>query len=75
MVDDYEKPAPRRRGASGDSRIVGAVFIREVHPATTSPSTAPPCSKNGTVCDGAHIGVDVKAYDFIAAENARSTTA
>ena len=26
--------------------------------------------ENGTVCDGAHIGVDVKAYDFIAAEKA-----
>lgn len=27
-------------------------------------------ARNGTVCDGAHIGVDVKAYDFIAAEKA-----
>jgi len=26
---------------------------------------------NGTLCDGCRVGVDVKAYDFIAAEQAR----
>ena len=66
------KPAPRRRGSVGKgSRIVGARFIREVRIGDNV--TVDGCSilENGTVCDGAHIGVDVKAYDFIAAENAR----
>ena len=72
MVDDYAEARASQTGSVGKgSRIVGARFIREVRIGDNV--TVDGCSilENGTVCDGAHIGVDVKAYDFIAAENAR----
>ena len=72
MVDDYAETRASQTGRVGKgSRIVGARFIREVRIGDNV--TVDGCSilENGTVCDGAHIGVDVKAYDFIAAENAR----
>ena len=72
MVDDYAETRASQTGRVGKgSRIVGARFIREVRIGDNV--TVDGCSilENGTVCDGAHIRVDVKAYDFIAAENAR----
>ena len=72
MVDDYAETRASQTGSVGkDSRIVGARFIREVRIGDNVTVDGASLLENGTVCDGAHIGVDVKAYDFIAAENAR----
>ena len=72
MVDDYAETRASQTGSVGkDSRIVGARFIREVRIGDNVTVDGASLLENGTVCDGAHIGVDVKAYDFIAAEQAR----
>ena len=72
MGDDYAQTRASQTGSVGkDSRIVGARFIREVRIGDNVTVDGASLLENGTVCDGAHIGVDVKAYDFIAAEQAR----
>ena len=50
-------------------RIVGAKFIRETNIGDTVTIDGASLLENGTILDGAKIGVDVKAKDFIAAEN------
>ena len=52
-------------------RIVGARFIREVRIGDNVEIDGASALENATLCDGVFIGVDVKAYDFIAAEGAR----
>ncbi len=53
-----------------DCRIAGARFIREVRIGDRVTVDGASMLSNGTLCDDARIGVDVKAYDFIAAEGA-----
>ena len=72
MVGDYAEANASEMGSVGaHCRIVGAKFIREVRIGDNVAVDGASILENGTVCDGAHIGVDVKAYDFIAAECAR----
>ncbi len=52
------------------SRILGARFIREVRIGKGVEIDGASALENGTLCDGAKVGVDVKAYDFILAEGA-----
>ena len=51
-------------------RIVGARFIREVRIGNDVQIDGASILENATLCDGVRIGVDVKAYDTIAAEGA-----
>lgn len=52
------------------SRLTGVRLIREVRIGCDVVVDGASCLENGTVCDGARIGVDVKARDFIVAEDA-----
>ena len=71
MVDAYAETNASEMGSVGaKSRIVGAKFIREVRIGDNAVVDGSSILENGTVGDGAHIGVDVKAYDFIAAQGA-----
>lgn len=71
MVDAYAEANASELGSVGaKSRIVGAKFIREVRIGDNAVVDGASLLENGTVGDGAHIGVDVKAYDFIAAQGA-----
>lgn len=71
MVADHAEARASEMGSVGrESRIVGAKFVREVRIGDNVTIDGASMLENGTVCDGAHIGVDVKAYDFIAAEGA-----
>ncbi|MDE6623610.1 MAG: DUF4954 family protein [Alistipes sp.] len=72
MIDDYAAASSSQIGEVGrDCRITGARFIREVRIGDGVTVDGASILENGTLCDGARIGVDVKAYDFIAAEEAR----
>ena len=72
MIERYAAERRDTLGTVGPhARITGARFIREVNIGEGATIDGASLLENGTVCDGAHIGVDVKAYDFIAAENAR----
>lgn len=71
MADDYAAERKSHIGSIGkNTRITGARFIREVRIGDNVVIDGASALENGTVRDGAHIGVDVKAYDFIAAEGA-----
>lgn len=71
MADDYAESRAAELGETGrDCRVVGARFIREVRMGDRVTVDGASILQNGTLCDGARIGVDVKAYDFIAAEDA-----
>lgn len=67
--------AAARTSAMGEvgrgSRLTGARFIREVRIGEGVVIDGASALENGTVLDGARMGVDVKAYDFIVAEGAR----
>lgn len=72
MVADH---ASRRRSDLGevgcDCRLTGARFIREVRIGNGVRIDGASVLENGTIRDGAQVGIDVKAYDFILAEGAR----
>lgn len=71
MVAAYAESRSSEMGEVGRaSRIVGARFIREVRIGNNVIIDGASALENGTVCDNARIGVDVKAYDFIVAEGA-----
>lgn len=71
MADDYAEAHSSELGETGRGcRIVGARFIREVRMGDNVEVDGASILQNGTLCDGAKVGVDVKAYDFIAAEDA-----
>ena len=71
MVDAYAEERSSEIGEVGsDCRIVGARFIREVRIGNGVEIDGASILENATLCDGARVGVDVKAYDFIAAEKA-----
>lgn len=72
MIDDYAARQSSEMGEVGcNCRIVGARFIREVRIGDGAVIDGVSILENGTVCANTRIGVDVKAYDFIAAEGAR----
>lgn len=72
MIDAYAGNRTSEMGEVGrNCRIVGARFIREVRIGDNVTVDGASMLCNGTLCDGVRIGVDVKAYDFIAAEGAR----
>ncbi|WP_300799447.1 DUF4954 family protein [uncultured Alistipes sp.] len=52
-------------------RLTGARFIREMRIGDDVEIDGASALVNGTLRNGVHVGVDVKAYDFIAAEGAR----
>ncbi len=52
-------------------KIVGAKFVREVNMEDNTTIEGASLVQNGTLLSGAYIGVDVKATDFIAAQNSR----
>lgn len=54
-----------------DCTIVGARFIREMRIGDRVTIDGASALENGTLCNDVRIGVDAKAYDFIAAEGAR----
>lgn len=72
MVDAHAGSHSSELGEVGrGSRIVGARFIREVRIGENVTVDGASILCNGTLCNGVRIGVDVKAYDFIAAEGAQ----
>lgn len=72
MAETYAEAHASEIGEVGrNCRIVGAKFIREVHIGNHVAIDGASALENGTLCDGVRIGVDVKAYGFICAENAR----
>lgn len=69
MIDAYAATVESEMGSVGKGcRITGTKFIREVRIGDRVTVDGASALQNGTLCDEAHIGVDVKAYDFIAAE-------
>ena len=70
-----ERVAAERRSAIGTVGagvcITGARLIREVRIGDRVTIEGASLLENGTICAGAHIGCDVQARDFIAAEDAR----
>ena len=54
-----------------DCFISGARFLREVRIGNRVTIDGSSALVNGTILDDSYIGVDVKAYDFIACENSR----
>lgn len=71
-IDAYAGERSSELGEVGrDCSIVGARFIREVRIGDGVTVDGASALENGTLCDGVHVGVDVKAYDFIMAEGAK----
>lgn len=70
MIDAHAATRTSTLGRTGrNCCLTGARFIREVNIDDEVEIDGASALENGTVCAGAHIGVDVKAYDFIVAEN------
>lgn len=71
LIDAYTESRSSEIGEVGrNCRIIGARFIREVRIGNDVQVDGASILENATLCDGTFIGVDVKAYDFIAAEGA-----
>ena len=71
MIDAYAAGRSAETGEIGRRcRIAGARFIREMRIGDDAVIDGASVLENGTLRDGVHVGVDVKAYDFIAAEGA-----
>ena len=70
-----EREAERARSEVGRvgrrCRITGCRLLREVNVGDEVQLDGVSLLENGTLCDGARAGIDVKARDFIAAEEAR----
>ena len=72
MVDALAESRSSEIGEVGRGcRIVGARFIREVRIGDRVEIDGASILENATLCNDSFIGVDVKAYGFIAAEGAR----
>ncbi|MEG2771508.1 MAG: DUF4954 family protein, partial [Alistipes sp.] len=72
MIEAHTAERSSEMGHVGrGTRIVGAKFIREMRIGEHVTIDGTSLLENGTLCDGVYTGVDVKAYDFIAAEGAR----
>ena len=71
MIDAYTESRSSELGEVGrDCRIAGARFIREVRMGDRVQIDGASALENATLCNDVTIGVDVKAYDLIAAEGA-----
>ncbi len=71
MVDEYARAKESEVGYIGEgSVVVGARFIREVNIGRGVSVDGASLLSNGTLMDGVRVGVDVKAQNFIVAENA-----
>lgn len=71
MIDDYAETRQSELGETGrDCRIMGARFVREIRMGDGVEIEGASILQNGTLGAGTRIGSDVKAYDFITAENA-----
>lgn len=69
MIDHYAQQRLDTIGTvEAQARITGAGAIREVHIGRGAVIDGCSLLENGTICAGAHIGIDVQARDFIAAE-------
>ena len=72
MIDRQTEARSSETGEVGrNCRLTGARFIREVRIGDNVEVDGASALVNGTLRDGVHVGVDVKAYDFIVAEGAR----
>ena len=72
MIDERTKHNSSAMGRVGDnSSIIGARFIREVAIEDNCTIEGTSHLENGTVGSGAHIGIDVRARDFIIDNNSR----
>lgn len=72
MARAYADTRRDTTGRIGDNSTVrGARFIREVRIGNGVTVDGATVLQNGTVADGSHVGMDVKAYDFILAEDVR----
>ena len=70
MIEAHAAARSSEMGHTGrNCRLTGARFIREVAMGDDVEVDGASALENGTLCSGARIGVDVKAYDFIVAES------
>ncbi len=71
MIDNYAASQEATMGYVGkDSKIINSRTIREVNIDDGVVIDGVSALENGTICDEAKIGADVKAYNFIIAQNA-----
>ena len=71
MIDAYTESRSSELGEVGrDCRVAGARFIREVRMGDRVQIDGASALENATLCNDVTIGIDVKAYDLIAAEGA-----
>lgn len=69
MISAYTEAHASDMGSVGrNCRLTGARFLREIHIGDQVTIDGASILENGTLCNGAYVGIDVKAYDFIAAE-------
>ncbi len=69
LVEEYATSKESELGVVGEgSKIIGSKFIREVYIGCGVTIEGASLLQNGTLCDGARVGVDVKAEDFVAVE-------
>lgn len=67
---EYAAALHKNIGTIGKNcKIVGTKFVREVNMESSTTIEGASLVQNGTLLCGAYIGVDVKAVDFIAAQN------
>ena len=72
IIDRYTEEHTDTMGTVGEeSTLSGARFVRDMRIGNRVTIDGASSLANGTVCDDATIGVDVKAYDFVVAEGAR----
>lgn len=72
LIDQWAEEHGSDFGEVGcDCRLTGCRFLREVRVGNRVTLDGVSALENGTVCDDACVGVDVKAYDFILAEGSR----
>ena len=75
FATDYAEQQASAMGRVGNGcKIVGAKFIRETRIGNNTTIEGVSLLENGTLLDGAYAGVDVKARDFIAAEDSTLDT-
>ena len=72
QINNTTKAQTSDMGVVGeDSTIIGARFVREVHIGKGVVIEGASLIENATLLEGAYVGVDVKAKDFIAVENSK----
>ncbi|MFR9542605.1 MAG: DUF4954 family protein, partial [Rikenellaceae bacterium] len=72
MIEEYATSKESTMGYVGkNSKVINSRTIREVNIDDGVTIDGVSALENGTICDDAKIGADVKAYNFIIAQNAR----